>query len=59
MVAFRPMLLVVDVGNTNTVLGLFDGERLVHSWRLTTERQRTTDEYGILCRNLFELAGVE
>jgi type III pantothenate kinase len=53
------MLLVVDVGNTNTVLGLFDGERLVHSWRLTTERQRTTDEYGILCRNLFELAGVE
>lgn len=53
------MLLVVDVGNTNTVLGLYEGERLVHSWRLTTERQRTTDEYAILCRNLFELAGLE
>jgi type III pantothenate kinase len=53
------MLLVVDVGNTNTVLGLYEGERLAHSWRLTTERQRTTDEYGILFRNLFELAEVE
>jgi type III pantothenate kinase len=52
------MLLVVDVGNTNTVLGLYEGEQLVRSWRLTTERQRTTDEYGILCRNLFDLAGV-
>jgi type III pantothenate kinase len=50
------MLLVIDVGNTNTVLGVYDGEALVHSWRLTTERQRTTDEYGILCRNLFEFA---
>jgi type III pantothenate kinase len=53
------MLLVIDVGNTNTVLGVYDGERMIHSWRLTTERQRTTDEYGILCRNLFELSGVE
>ncbi len=53
------MLLVVDVGNTNTVLGLYEGDRLVHSWRLTTERQRTTDEYGILCRNLFEFAGLD
>lgn len=52
------MLLVVDVGNTNTVLGLYEGAELLHSWRLTTERQRTTDEYGILCRNLFELVGV-
>jgi type III pantothenate kinase len=53
------MLLVVDVGNSNTVLGLYEGERLLHSWRLTTERQRTTDEYFILCRSLFELAGVD
>ena len=52
------MLLVIDVGNTNTVLGLFEGERILHSWRLTTERQRTTDEWGILCRNLFDLGGV-
>ncbi len=53
------MLLVIDVGNTNTVLGLYDGDRMIHSWRLTTERQRTTDEYGILCRNLFDLSGVK
>ena len=53
------MLLVIDVGNTNTVLGLYEGDRIIHSWRLTTERQRTTDEYGILCRNLFELSGVK
>ena len=49
------MRLVIDVGNTNTVLGVYDGPTMLHSWRLTTERQRTTDEYGILCRNLFEL----
>ena len=47
------MLLVIDVGNTNTVLGIYDGERLVDSWRIWTERDRTSDEYGILVRNLF------
>lgn len=40
------MLLVIDVGNTNTVVGLFDGPRLVHTWRITT-LQRTTDEFGL------------
>jgi type III pantothenate kinase len=53
------MLLVLDVGNTNTTLGLFEGEQLKHSWRLTSERQRTTDEYGILCRTLLNLSGLE
>lgn len=53
------MLLVIDVGNTNTVLGVYDGDEILHSWRLTTERHRTTDEYGILCRNLFDLTGVK
>jgi type III pantothenate kinase len=53
------MLLVLDVGNTNTTLGLYDGDRLRHSWRLTSERQRTLDEYGILCRTLLHLAGLE
>jgi len=49
------MLLAVDIGNTNTVLGVFrDGKLLLH-WRLTTQRDRTSDEYGILCRNLFSL----
>jgi type III pantothenate kinase len=47
------MLLVIDVGNTNTVLGIYDGARLVDNWRIWTERDRTSDEYGILVRNLF------
>ncbi|MGZ5493313.1 MAG: type III pantothenate kinase [Thermoanaerobaculia bacterium] len=45
-------LLVVDVGNTNIVLGIFGGEELVHSWRLATARDRTADEYGILTKQL-------
>jgi len=47
------MLLVIDVGNTNTVLGIYEGERLVDNWRIWTESERTSDEYGILVRNLF------
>jgi type III pantothenate kinase len=53
------MLLVIDIGNTNTSLGVFDGERLVAHWRLTTERARTGDEWGVLARNLFELSGLD
>lgn len=53
------MLLVLDVGNTNTVLGVYEGDSLVARWRLTTERDRTIDEYGILCRNLFTLAKLD
>jgi type III pantothenate kinase len=45
-------LLVVDVGNTNVVLGLYRGEELISSWRLATARERTSDEYGILARQL-------
>ncbi|HEV7921745.1 MAG TPA: type III pantothenate kinase [Thermoanaerobaculia bacterium] len=45
-------LLVVDVGNTNIVLGIYRGEELVDSWRLATARERTADEYGILARQL-------
>ena len=51
-------LLVIDVGNTNTVLGVFEGKRLGWQWRLTTNRSQTADEYGILIRNLFSLEGV-
>jgi type III pantothenate kinase len=47
------MLLAIDVGNTNTVLGVFDGEHLVASWRLTTNRGQTVDEYGLLVSGLF------
>ncbi len=45
-------LLVVDVGNTNVVLGVYRGDDLVSSWRLATARERTADEYGILTRQL-------
>jgi type III pantothenate kinase len=46
------MLLVIDTGNSNTVLGVYDGEKLLHRWRVWTDRQKTSDEYGILLRNL-------
>jgi len=49
------MLLAVDVGNTQTVLGLFEGERLADSFRLATDRSRTGDELGVTLGALFEL----
>ncbi len=53
------LLLTIDVGNTNTCLGLHSGSTLEADWRLTTRREQTTDEYGILVRNLFSSFGVE
>src|SRR5258705_9295919 len=53
------MLLVVDAGNTNTSLGVFNQTELVAHWRLTTARNRTVDEYGVHARNLFQLAGLD
>ena len=47
------MLLVIDVGNTNIVLGVYDKAELVGHWRISTDRVRTTDEYGMLMMNLF------
>ena len=52
------MLLTIDIGNTNTALGVFRGEELIANWRLTTARAQTVDEYGVLTRNLFSLAGL-
>ncbi|HVA72825.1 MAG TPA: type III pantothenate kinase [Candidatus Limnocylindrales bacterium] len=52
------MLLAMDVGNTNTVLGVFRAKELAAHWRLTTARDQTVDEYGILTRELFTLAGL-
>ena len=52
------MLLTLDAGNTNTVLGVFRGNELVAHWRLTTARDQTVDEYGILTRDLFTLGGL-
>ena len=48
------MLLAIDVGNTNIVIGVFDGAALVHSWRLQSLRERTADEVGLLIVGLFQ-----
>jgi len=61
------MLLVLDVGNTNTVLGVYEmasagsppGPRLIAHWRVATIRTHTVDEYGVLFRNLFAIGKVE
>lgn len=52
------MLLVIDVGNTNSVLGVYDGEQLCANWRLTTLNTRTADETGMLIRSLFEYSDI-
>jgi type III pantothenate kinase len=52
------MLLVIDVGNTNTVLGLFRDKELVRSWRLTTDKARTTDEWALVTHELFSISGL-
>lgn len=53
------MLLAVDVGNSNTVLGVFDGETLRQDFRIETSRTRTPDEYGLLVLDLFRARGVD
>jgi type III pantothenate kinase len=54
------MLLAIDLGNTNTVFGVYDAaDKLAVHWRLSTQRDRTVDEYGILLRNLFALEKID
>jgi type III pantothenate kinase len=53
------MLLAIDVGNTNTVFGVFDGAKLRDHWRIETSGRKTADEYGILVRELFGFSGVD
>ncbi len=53
------MLLAVDVGNTNIVLGVYEGDNLKLSWRISTNRQQTGDEYGVILKNLFSQAGLD
>ena len=52
------MLLTADIGNTNTAIGLYEGDRLKAHWRLTTAPERTSDELEIWLRNLLELEGL-
>src|SRR6478672_7696693 len=53
------MLLAIDVGNTNMVIGVFDGDTLIQSWRLQTLRERTADELGLLVEGLFKHSGLD
>ncbi|HUF92705.1 MAG TPA: type III pantothenate kinase [Candidatus Limnocylindria bacterium] len=53
------MLLVVEVGNTNTKIGVYEGPRLLTSWRLTTRREQTADEYGIFIETLLRTRGIQ
>lgn len=52
------MLLVFDVGNTNMVLGIYKDDKLIKYWRIHTDKEKTSDEYGILIGNLFQHDGV-
>ena len=53
------MLLAIDVGNTNIVLGVFEGDRLVESWRLATDNNRSADEYGTIINSMFRYAKLD
>lgn len=53
------MILAIDVGNTNIVLGVYDGEELVANWRITTLNNRTADETGTLIRSLFSHSNMD
>ncbi|HET8766311.1 MAG TPA: type III pantothenate kinase, partial [Pedococcus sp.] len=52
------MLLAVDVGNTETALGVFDGPELAHTWRLSTQPERSADELTLLLSGLLEHRGL-
>jgi type III pantothenate kinase len=53
------MLLAIDIGNTNVVLGVFDKEKLIENWRVGTNTQITPDEYAMIFKDLFGFAGLE
>jgi type III pantothenate kinase len=53
------MLLAIDIGNTNVVLGVFEGERLRESWRIGTKASITADEYAVIVKDLFAFSGID
>jgi type III pantothenate kinase len=53
------MLLVIDVGNTNIVMGVYDGDQLIAHWRIRTERNTTEDEFNVLASGLFARGGMD
>ena len=52
------MLLVIDVGNTNTVIGLLEGAKIINQWRIKTDRHKTEDEFGMMIDHLFRYHGL-
>lgn len=52
------MILVFDVGNSNIVLGLYEGKELINSWRISTDKNKTSDEYSMLIHHLFHYSNV-
>ena len=52
------MLVAFDVGNTHTVIGIYDGEQLVHHWRISTNPERTADEHSVMLHVLLKAAGL-
>lgn len=52
------MLLVFDIGNSNIVMGTYEGKKLMKHWRISTDRQKTGDEYGMLMNDLFRYQGI-
>ena len=53
------MLLAVDIGNTNVTFGVFEGERLINTWRMATDASKMPDEYAVFLLNLVRMAGLE
>ena len=53
------MLLVIDVGNTNVVFGVYQEDKLLYDWRIATEKDRTSDEYGLLFEQIFRYHGID
>ena len=52
------MLITIDVGNSHTVIGIYEGERLIQHWRISTEADRTTDEHGVMLNALLQGGGL-
>ncbi|RKD33867.1 type III pantothenate kinase [Thermohalobacter berrensis] len=53
------MILVFDVGNTNIVFGVYKGKKLINFWRMSTDKNKTSDEYGMIINQLFKYYGLK
>lgn len=52
------MLFVADIGNTSITVGIYDGEKLLHTWKLASDKKRSEDEYGVILHNFLHHAGM-